>query len=236
MIITKFSKFNEEMNLKKALIGTLAATTMACSNPNSNTTINNVGTEVSAPRVVEPTKSILDAPKVFRMEEEFMTFGLDMKVTDDNNNDYGVVEQRTMSFTKTFELLNSNGGLIAKGSSRAFSFTTVVEVEDSNGVLIGTLEEEIFENIFSLGSLYTIKDKNGKVLGKSKKLDFFTTDVTIKGSGGTITMEKEFLTFGDQWEVKYNGNIDKRLIAFIPSFISSSQKEKKKEEEENNEK
>lgn len=233
MIITKFSKFNEEMNLKKALIGTLAATTMACSNPNSTTTINRVGTEVSTPkaRVVEPTKNILDAPKVFRMEEEFMTFGLDMRVTDDNNNDYGVVEQRTMSFTKTFELLDSDGGLIAKGRSKAFSFTTVVEVTDNKGKLIGTLEEEIFENLFSLGSLYTIKDANGKVLGKSRKLDFFTTDVTISGKGGTITMNKEFLTWGDQWEITFNGSIDRRLVAFVPSFISSSQKEKKEEEE-----
>lgn len=232
MIITKFSKFNEEMNIKKALVGTLAATAMACSNPNSNTTINRVGTEVSAPVVKEPTKNIFDAPKKFRMEEKFMTFGLDMQVTDDDNNDYGVVEQRTMSFTKTFELLDSDRNVIAKGKSRAFSFTTVVDVTDADGKLIGTLEEEIFENLFSLGSLYTIKDSNGKVVGKSKKLDFFTTDVSIKGSSGNINMEKEFLSFGDQWEVNFNGNFDRRLVAFIPSFISSSQKEKNENENE----
>jgi uncharacterized protein YxjI len=232
MIITKFSKFNEEMNLKKILVGgALAASTLACNNPSTNTQFKSVNTTEIA-NVKQPTKSIMDAPSTFRMEESLMSFGLDMNITDDNGNDYGIVEERTLSFTKTFELLDSNGNVIAKGQTEAFTLTTVVDVKDESGKLIGTLEQEIFENLFDFGSLYTIKDVNGKVVAKSRKIDFFTTDVSINGSSGNITMTKEFLSFGDQWEIKYNGSIDKRLVAFIPAFISSSQKEKRKQDEE----
>ncbi len=246
MIIKKYSKFTEEMNLKKILVGgVLAASTLACNNPSKNIELKSVDdTEIGS--IKQPndygsgysysdeikSKSILDAPNTFRMEESLMSFGLDMSITDDSGNDYGIVEERTMSFTKTFELLDSGRNVIAKGQTEAFSLTTTIDIEDESGKLIGTLEEEIFENLFSLGSLYTIKDANGKVIAKSRKLDFFTTDVSINGSAGNITMSKEFLSFGDQWEIKYNGSIDKRLVAFIPAFISSAQKERRKKDDE----
>ena len=246
MIITKFSKFNEEMNLKKILLGgALAASTLACNNPSTNTELKSVNTteigEIKQPSgysnsdysyEVSASKSIMDAPATFRMEEILMSIGLDMNITDNNGNEYGIIEERTLSFTKTFELLDSNRNVIAKGQTEAFSFTTVVDIKDENDKLIGTLEQEIFENLFDFGSLYTIKNANGEVVAKSRKLDFFTTDVSIEGNKGKISMNKEFLSFGDQWEIKYNGSIDKRLIAFIPAFISSAQKERHKKNDD----
>ena len=178
MIITKFSKFNEEMNLKKILVGgALAASTLACNNPSTNTQFKSVdkipsveysNTDTSSSLTDENTtsKSIMDAPSTFRMEEDFISFGLDMSITDDNGNDYGIVEERTLSFTKTFELLDSNRNVIAKGETEAFSFTTVVDVKDENGKLIGTLEQEIFENLFNfeliLRKIWGQNDKIGR--------------------------------------------------------------------------
>lgn len=244
MIITKFSKFNEEMNLKKILVGgALAASTFACNNTSTKNDIKSVNsTEVNTKQPSGysnsdysydiSTRSIMDAPATFRMEESLISIGLDMNITDDSGIDYGIVEERTLSFTKTFELLDSNRNVIAKGQTEALSLTTVVDVKDESDKLIGTLEQEVFENLFNFGSLYTIKDASGKVVAKSRKLDFFTTDVSINGVTGNITMSKEFLSFGDQWEIKYSGSIDKRLVAFIPAFISSAQKERRNKNEE----
>ena len=69
---------------------------------------------------------------------------------------------------------------------------------------------------------------NGKVIGKSDKLDFFTTNVDISDmSGGQIAMSKAYLSIGDSWEVNINSSIDRRLVIFIPAFISLAQSEKK---------
>ena len=88
---------------------------------------------------------------------------------------------------------------------------------------------------FSIYSIYSIKDANGKVVAKSEKLDLFTSTVNIYDNSGTliVAMDKDFISFGDDWDVSIN-NIDKRLVAFIPAFISKSQQDKK--EEEDNEK
>lgn len=46
------------------------------------------------------------------------------------------------------------------------------------------------------------------------------------------SFHKRVFTISDKWDVNITGNIDKRLIVFIPSFISSTQAERDNEDDE----
>ena len=217
---------NEEINLKKSLIGgAIAASTLAgCStdkgsNYHDTTSSNKI--EVTDPK---------ELPNSMIFSQKFLTIGTDMTILDDNGNEFGVVEERVLSWGKKFEYLDNSGNLIASAKQRVFSLYTVIDITDASGSKIGSVEQEVIESLFSIYSIYSIKDASGNVLAKSRKLDFLTTDVDIEGKDGSISMSKDFINmFGDTWRIDMNSTIDKRLVVFIPSFISSKQSEKESE-------
>jgi len=216
----KSYSIDEEINWKGALVGGALATGL-------------VGCDPSSPNYQLPdnykTKSEESRnSNSFTMDQELLTIGMDMTISTG-----GRVEQRTLSFGNKFEYFDQSGKLKATANQEVFSLGTVINISDESGNKIGSVEQEIIESMFSMYSKYSIKDANGKIIGKSDKLDFFTTNVDISDmNGGSITMSKAYLSIGDSWEVNINSSIDKRLIIFIPAFISLSQSEKSEESED----
>jgi len=220
---------NEEINLKKVLVGGALAASLAACGPNDgkrSVDIEPYGTE----RVQEVKKTFDQLPSDFNMDEELITFGMDMDITSGGDT-YGKIEERTMNWGRTFELFDSSHNKIATAEEEVLSLYTDIKIKDENGKLIGSVEQEIMDSMFSIYSIYSIKDGSGRVIGKSEKLDFFTTEIEIVDNSGNplVTLDKEFMSIGDSWSVKTNGNLDNRIVVFIPAFVSAAQADKASE-------
>ena len=218
---------NEEINLKKALIGgAIAASSLTSCDAPSN--------QFERPGSYSPTNTEysqttdqsgqVELPNNMIFSQKFLTIGTDMTILDNNKKELGKIEERVLSLGKKFEYFDNSGKLIATAKQRLLSFYTIIDITDASGSKIGSVEQEVIESLFSIYSIYTIKDSSGKEIAKSKKLTFFKTDVDIKdNSGGNISLSKDFVNlFGDTWRISTSSSIDKRLIVFIPSFISSA--------------
>jgi uncharacterized protein YxjI len=228
--IKDYNQFvNEEINLKKALVGgAIAASSLlgSCEAPSDSGYSNTNNTEVSQDYEVSS-----ELPNEVVMSQKFISIGTDMDILDKSDNTVGKVEERIFNFGRTFEYMDNSGNLVAKAKQRVLSLYTIIDITDANGTKIGSVEQEVLESLFSIYSTYSIKDASGRVLAKSKKLEFFTTDIEIEDkSGGSVSITKDYINmFGDTWRLNMNTEIDKRLIIFIPSFVSSTQQSRKEE-------
>jgi uncharacterized protein YxjI len=218
---------NEEINLKKALVGGALAAGLA------------TGGAYIHDKSIEPTELVqsihTDIPNNFQMKQKILTFGTDMWITNNNRDNFGKVEERIFSWGKKFEYIDNTGKKIATAKEEIFTLWTKIDISDENGKHIGTVEQEILESMMSIiHSVYSIKDANGNIIAKSKKLDFFTTFVDLYDMDGkqVASFSKKVFTLSDKWDVNISGDIDKRLIIFIPSFISSAQAEKNNDSED----
>jgi uncharacterized protein YxjI len=231
--IKRYEDFiNEEINLKKALVGgVIAASTLSgCDSPNQ---FKRPGAYSPSDIEYSTEKSEqVELPSSMIFSQKFLTIGTDMTILDNNNKEFGKVEERILSWGKKFEYLDNSGKLVASAKQRVFSLYTVIDITDASGSKLGSVEQEVIESLFSIYSIYSIKDASGKVVAKSKKLSFFKTDVDITdNNGGSISMSKDFINmFGDTWRLDMNSDIDRRLLVFIPSFISSAQQERENNE------
>lgn len=228
MRVKKYDEFvNEEINLKKALVGGALAASLAACGPNDNkrsVDIEPYGTE----RVQEVEKTFDQLPSNFNMDEELITFGMDMNISSGGDT-YGKIEERTMNWGRTFELFDNSRNKIATANEEVLSLYTDIKIKDETGKLIGSVEQEIMDSMFSIYSIYSIKDGSGQVIGKSEKLDFFTTEIEIVDNSGNplVSLDKEFMSIGDSWNIKSNGNLDNRIVVFIPAFVSAAQAARK---------
>ncbi len=183
---------------------------------------------------IEPTETVSQnpIPTRFKMRGKLLSIGTDMYLTNDNKENFGRIEERTLRLSSTFEYFDSSGKLKARAAEKILSLYTVIEITDENGAIIGYVEEEVIESMTSLFyHIFTIRDANKNILATSKKIDLFSSNVEISGSSGTIRMSQSIFTLGDDWDIEINSSIDKRLIVFIPSFIRSSQERKRKEKD-----
>jgi uncharacterized protein YxjI len=214
-------EINEEISLKKTLVGGALAAGL-------------LGTGAYIhDKSIEPTEIVqsqhTDIPNNFQMKQKILTFGTDMWLTNDNKDNFGKVEERIFSWGKKFEYIDNTGKNLATAKEQIFTLWTKIHISDDNGNHIGTVEQEVIESLTSLiYSVYSIKDSSGNVIAKSKKIDFFTTFVDLYDMGGkpVASFRKKVFTLSDKWDINITGDIDKRLIVFIPSFISSSQSKK----------
>jgi len=227
--LKKFESFdvNEEINIKKALVGGALAAGLVG------------GGSYLYDKSIEPTEIVqsqhTDIPNNFQMKQKLLTFGTDMWLTNDNRDNFGKIEERIFSWGKKFEYIDNTGKKLATANEQIFTLWTKIDITDENGKHIGMVEQEVIESLTSLiYSVYSIKDANGKVIAKSKKIDFFTTFVDLYDMEDkpVASFRKRVFTVSDKWDVNITGDIDKRLIVFIPSFISSTQAERDNEDDD----
>ena len=227
MRVKKYDEFvNEEINLKKALVGGALAASLAACGPNDNK--RSVDIEPYGTERVQEVKTFDQIPTTFNMDQELLTFGMDMNITSGGDT-YGKIEERTMNWGRTFELFDNSHNKIATANEEVLSLYTDIKIKDESGKLIGSVEQEIMDSMFSIYSIYSIKDGSGRVIGKSEKLDFFTTEIEIVDNSGNplVSLDKEFMSIGDSWNIKSNGNLDNRIVVFIPAFVSAAQAARK---------
>lgn len=168
-------------------------------------------------------------PNKFEMDENVMAIGTDMKVFTDEGS-LGKIEERTLRLGTTFEYFDSGGEKQATAKKEAISWGVQIDIFDGEGTKLGAVHEKVFESMFSIKSQYEVFGPNGETIASSEKLDLVGTDITIKDPSGDVvaTLERPWMNFGgDRWRVDITGDIDPRLIIFIPSYKTSADNARK---------
>lgn len=228
--LKSFQDYNEKIDLKKVLIGgALATSLIGCNHQDINKPeYTNTDTEL-----VDTKTDTLNLPNKFDMDEVVMTIGTDMELSSGDQN-LGKIEERIVSWGKTFEYMGPNGTKLASGKQRVVSLVTTIDIFDEKDRKIGTFKEELFENFFSIKTHYSITDSVGKLIGESEKLDWLSTNIEIYSPNKELICKLKrpaFNLISDSWRVEIMGNIDKRLVIFIPCYKTSADNERKEDED-----
>ena len=229
--IKNYDEFcNEEISRKGLLKGMLAGT-IALSGIAGGASYMRDKSSAPTEEVSNVKKEI---PNKFMINEKLFTIGNDFWITNDKRENFGKVEQRILSMGKKFEYFDNTGKLDATAQEEVLTLVNKIHVEDSNGNKIGRIEQEIlesFENILNGQNVYSIYDKGGNLVAKSKADAFIKNDVEIYDNSGDLVarFHKPAIGFGDRWYCEVVGDkIDKRLLIFIPCYLSSAASNHKK--------
>jgi len=172
----------------------------------------------------------IDIPKNFIITERLSVIGNNFNIDSKSGQKIGNIEEKIISFSTSFILYDKNGDLIAKSKETIFSLVTQIKLYDENDNYIGKIEHKIFENLFSIQNTYAIYDKYDKRLGTSRKLDLFSTSVDIYDNYGKllVKIKRPMINFiTDKWEVNIYGDIDNRLVVFIPCYKTYADNKRK---------
>jgi len=224
MRVKKYDEFVNEEISRKGLFGAMGGAMLG---------VGAIGAGIANYRdkQIEPTELTTstkqEIPNKFEVDEKLLNIGHDFYITNSDKDNFGKIEQRFFSFGKKFEYFDSTGKLDAVAQEEAMSFKNIVDVKDANGNLIGTIKEEILESLGSImdgQNVYSILDEKGNVLGKSKSDMIIKNNIEIYDNDDNLIAKFHTPVFslGARWkcELKDN-NIDKRLLIFIPAYISS---------------
>lgn len=219
MKIKKWNQFNEEIS-RKGLIGGVLAGTLAIGGGGSY-----MRDKSSAP--TEQSSSIKkELPNQFMINQKLLSMGSDFWVTSQSRENFGKIEERLISWGKKFEYFDNTGKLEAYADARVFSIGSKVDVYDESGNQIGRIEEEILEslgNILEGQNIYSIYDGGDNLIGKSKADQIIRNQVEIFDTNGNLIAKfhKPWIQISDRWSCEITGDIDKRLLIFIPAYLSS---------------
>ncbi|MFZ4715468.1 MAG: hypothetical protein ACOYL6_17215 [Bacteriovoracaceae bacterium] len=174
---------------------------------------------------------IINIPSYFEADEKVFSVGTDMDLTSKNQT-IGTIEERVMNSTRTFELMDSKGKMIARAKKRFISWGTQIDVTDCNGKSIATIKELVWSSFFSTETKYEVLNPQGLVIASSDKKEFFSSDFTIKDNKGQIAFKMHRPTFNwvsDTWEITMvkPGIVDYRIITMIPAFKTSADNDKR---------
>jgi uncharacterized protein YxjI len=165
------------------------------------------------------------------MKEILFAYGTDL-VIKDSDGVIGTVEQRTLKLTPSFEYRDNNGQVVAYASQQMLSFGTHIDIYDSSGAKIGAFQDKVFRNLLSISRMFSIQDAQGNEIGTSDKISFFGTSIKIydrdKKHAATISRPAFDLGLAD-WSIEITGGeIDPKMLVFIPSYKTYSDKQSKK--------
>jgi uncharacterized protein YxjI len=169
-------------------------------------------------------------PSKLTLEEHIISIGTDFKIVA-NGNRIGKIEEKTLNLTKTFNILDINGNLVARSEQAMISWGTLIKIYDDNHKLIGSIQEKVMNSMFKVYTEYKILDANGKLIAQSSKMEVGkATTFNISNSSGkqVCSMKRPFINIlSDSWDVQFYGdNIDRRLILFIPAYKTSRDNKK----------
>ena len=171
-------------------------------------------------------------PSQFEVQERMFAIGTDFRLEADDRK-FGEIEERVLSLTSTFDLLDLNGRKIAHARKRMISWGAIIDVTDCEGKVIGTVREKVWSSLFKVATQYEVTDQTGKVVATSEKREFFSTDFKFSSPSGTALMKmhrQSFNILSDTWMamVTNASALDARIAVFIPAFKTAADNEKRK--------
>lgn len=163
--------------------------------------------------------SFCQIPDKIKLEEEVISIGTCFEVTGMNNT---VIDEKIVSMTASFTMKTGNA-VVARAKQHMISWGSKIDIYDGKGGLIGTIEEEVFESMFSsVYTKYSIYDSKHQLVATSKKHDLMSTKFTIENTKGHVicTITRPAINMmSDTWNITFsNCNVNKALFIFIPCY------------------
>ena len=223
--IQRYEEFVNEEISKKGLVGGMLAGTLALGGLATGGAYMRDKTSAPTEEVSQMKKEI---PNSFMINEKLLTIGNDFWITNESRENFGKIEQRMLTWGKKFELFDNTGKIDATAQAEVLSLYTVIHVKDDSGQEIGRIEEEVLESLGNMlegQNIYSVYDANNNLIGKSKSDMIIKNNVEIYDNSDKLVarFHKPAIQFGARWKCEITpSNIDKRLLVFMPDYISSA--------------
>jgi uncharacterized protein YxjI len=143
----------------------------------------------------------------------------------------GSVQQYYLAARDSFALYDAEGEIKAIAVKRAFfSLGECIDITDGDGNVLGYVSEDLWKestNFLAPHKRYfKITDKDNKVIAESEKFEILGTTITLTSPTGetlAVLNRSAFDAGKATWTIDKKGEIDWRLLIFIPSFKTSAE-------------
>lgn len=133
---------------------------------------------------------------------------------------YGTIS-RDGSFWTSFSYQNAQGQTLAKASKIQHLWGVELQVKDGAGRALGSLYKKMWHGSWT-STVYAVLDASGREIATSEKVDFFSTNITLKDNSGRViaTLSRPGGQFKDNWTVDIHkpGVIDDRILIAVAAF------------------
>ena len=174
-------------------------------------------------------------PSSFVEKEDLTLIGTDMTLKADGKK-FASIEERVLKLASTFDLLDGSDQKIARARHRILTWGATIDITDCEQRPVATIKELVFKSLLSFKTQYEIYNPSGKLIAKSDKLEFFSTDFVFKTPEGVVAFKMHRPTFNwvtDKWEVTVvtPGKVDYRIALFVPAFKTSADNRARSEDD-----
>ena len=185
------------------------------------------------PVTPQASGSVPTLPDELTIHERVISF-IDTFDLRAGNSTLGTITQKFLNLTKAFTYVDAKDNCIAKARARLLSWGTHIDVTDCSDRPVGAIKENVLKSLFKVYTQYSILDANGTEIATSEKVDWISTDLTIRRPDGhTIaTLHRPWLTIlSDNWTVKIadHATVDSRLIVMIAAYKTSVDNDRRKD-------
>jgi uncharacterized protein YxjI len=147
----------------------------------------------------------------------------------------GSVQQYYLAARDSFALYDAEGEIKAIAVKRAFfSLGECIDITDGDGNVLGYVSEDLWKESMNFFAPYKryfkVTDKDNKVIAESEKFESLGTTITLSSPEGETlaVLTRSAVDLGKAtWTIDKTGEIDWRLIIFIPSFKTSAENAEK---------
>ncbi len=149
---------------------------------------------------------------------------------------YGTITEKFFSLTKSFTYVDAKDDCVAKARARLLSWGTHIDVTDCSDRPIGAIKENVLKSFFKTWTTYSIVDGRGQEVAISDKVEWISTDLSIRRPDGRAIAElhRPWLNIlSDNWTVKIHDHsaVDARLIVLIAAYKTSVDNDRRAEED-----
>jgi uncharacterized protein YxjI len=150
---------------------------------------------------------------------------------------FGTITEKFFSLTKAFTYVDAKDACAGKARARLLSWGTYIDVTDCSDRPIGAIKENVLKSWFKTWTTYSILDAQGREIASSEKVEWISTDLTIRRPDGrTIaTLHRPWLNvLSDNWSVKIadHAAVDSRIIVLIAAYKTSVDNDRRAEEDD----
>ena len=159
--------------------------------------------------------------KEFVLDEKAFTIGTDLEVKD-----YGIVSERTLSLTRSFEI---TGKLPGSSSEEFFSSSTKYVVKDDHQRVLATITKEVISSFFTVaGNKYSITDNEGVKIAESELSSGWRPTITITENNGakSVLVASGFRYY--TWHITQDSSskLDPRVLWIIAASKTAGDNDK----------
>jgi|GEM_PF-1687139 len=199
---------------------------------------------VVATPAAAPAATISAAPTLpdeFTVHEEIISVRKLLLDTDTfdlkaGGKPFGKIIEKFLTLTKDFTFNDASGACVAKSHAKLISWGTHIDVSDCSGRPLGAIQEHVFRSLFKVNTVYSILDGRGQEIATSEKVEWISTNLTLRKPGGAVIAElrRPWLNvLSDDWDVKIQDHaaVDSRMIVLIAAYKTSVDNDRREEQE-----